>query len=179
MWRCRGKCRNMPPYFGFIWVNENREPRPYDLMWIDSSICGQHEFERINGLDDPKEWLTEWKCITDFNEFVAQQKIQVKSKQFYLADFNDNPPFSMLFNTDVLDEMYENYDEKMDGFISTDNFIPDLNNNSPEVNRTLCMICFCTDWPEDSIIKHLNACSGLDFTLSYGKTLPILKIKNK
>lgn len=81
-WRCTEDCRNMAPYFGFIWVREdqNSEPTQDDMMWIDKDKC-DHKFEKYGDVDDPKKQLDHWDCIKIFNNFVLENKIRIKTKK--------------------------------------------------------------------------------------------------
>lgn len=182
MWRCRGNCRKMGPFFGFIWVDQPPpyEPQPTDLMWISSDKCGEHMFERYSDSDNPKQWFTEWECITIFNKFISNNKIRIKCKDLYPTDFNNNSndlvdSFVIDFSTDdIADHLYVNFDEKTKLFVSIKQYFPELYDTEEE-ERIICMICFDAI-AEENVIQHLNTCSGLEFSLRSKDTLPLLKI---
>lgn len=176
MWRCRGHCRNQPPYFGFIWVKEDRQPHPTDLMWIHGE-CDTHEFERFGEFEHPKQWLTDWECITMFNKFVTMKRIRIKSAQIHVTNFNSEVgTFVIESNGEevIPDELYVNYDEETRSFISIEQFLPDLYETRNE-NCTVCMICY-RGVAKGNVIEHLDACSGLEFSLGSKETLPILNV---
>lgn len=148
-------------------MNTNHEPNTGDLMWCDG--C-DHEFERYG--DAPKRWLTEWECITIFNNFVSANKIRIRSHQICGNDFNDS--FVIERTADILDEQYVNYDVETDSFISLEEFYPDLYADLDERSSTVCTICLQTV-AEENVIEHLNNCSGLTFSINQSDLL-ILKV---
>lgn len=152
MWRCRGICRNREPYFGFIWVKENRAPNCVSnnnqSMWTDG--C-EHEFERSVDCEHPNQWLTERKCVTIFNKFVTANRIQIRTNAHYV-----------------------NYDDETGTFINVKELFPNLYSDVNEANCTVCTICFHAV-AKEIVIEHLYSCSGLTFSL-YEPTLPILMI---
>lgn len=179
LWHCRGNCQKQVPYFGFIWVKEDREPNAADLMWIDG--C-EHEFERYG---DPKLWLTEWECVTIFNKFITANKIRIKSNRIDATDFNEH--FNGYhdggsFAFDIIDEQteeisnkqYINYDQETGTFINMKDFLPKLYTDMIEPNCTVCIICF-NALAKGNVIRHLNNCSGLTFSMDQSN-LPILMI---
>lgn len=163
MWRCRGNCCSQPPYFGFIWIDdEEREPQRSDTMWIDSesSDC-EHIFERYKGTDNSNNWFSIWECVDVFNVHLAKENIGVKFVGF----------------ENVSDQLYVNYDTESNSFISIEDFLPELY-ETEDGNGTVCMICF-HKMPNSrlhDVIEHLNVCSGLQFEAQISDTLPILKI---
>lgn len=189
-WRCIGECRYKAPYFGFIWINEPREPSSTDLMWTDSEKCA-HQFEKYG--DNPKEWITLWECIIMFNEFVAQNNIHIKTKKFQSLDANSNritanDSFVLEISTDgmnpttdsssarIANELYVNYDRELKKFINVDNYLKvDIANCVIEDSQTVCMICL-GKIDDDNVIEHLNKCTGVEFSLNSGDSLPIFKI---
>lgn len=168
MWRCHGRCRNQVPYFGFIWLKEDREPNSEDLMWC--ADC-EHDFERFS--NDP---LSEWECVTIFNRFIIENKFQIKSHQICPNDYNDADSFTIVPMKEAInDEQYVNYDEATGTFISIQDFYPHLYANLNEESNTVCMICFGSV-AKENVIEHLNNCSGLT-SFSYSQPeLPILMI---
>ena len=41
IWRCNGKCRNDPPYFGYVKRSMNRKPQPADFWFKEHKRrCG-------------------------------------------------------------------------------------------------------------------------------------------
>lgn len=180
LWRCRGDCQNQVPFFGFIWIKEDREPNSVDLMWIDG--C-DHEFER-HGDENPKQWLTEWECVTIFNKFVAANKIPIKSKRIHAIDFNkhfngnrDDASFTIDFDEqteEISNNQYINYDVETGTFINLEDFFPNLYTDLLEPNCTVCIMCF-NAVAEKNVIRHLNDCSGLTFSMDQS-SLPILMI---
>lgn len=171
------------PYFGFIWIKEeNREPNASDLMWIDG--CA-HDFER-SGDEDPKQWLTEWQCVTIFNKFITANKIQIKSNRLRPDDINNNfhgnrDVDSFTINLDeptegISDSQYVNYDDESGLFINLQEFFPNLYNaDFLEPNCTVCTICFSAVSKGD-VIRHANHCTGLTFSMDQS-SLPILMIE--
>lgn len=184
MWRCRGNCRKMAPFFGFIWLDRPppQEPQPSELMWVNSDKCGQHIFERYSDSDSPKRWFTEWACITIFNKFISKNKIRIKCKEIYPKYFKNNSndmddSFVMDVSTDgngVADYLYVNFDAKTTHFVCVDQYFPELY-DTQEKERIVCMICLDTI-AEKNAIQHLNGCAGLKFSLDSEETLPLLKI---
>lgn len=162
MWRCRGNCCSQPPYFGYIWIDdEKREPQIRDNMWIDSELSNcEHIFERYKGTYNSKHWLSVWECVDVFHEHIAKEKIHIK------------------FEGDISDAHYINYDYESNSFTSVDEFLPELYGKE-RANGTVCMICLdkITKCRLHDVIEHLNACSGLQFGIRIDKTLPILKIQ--
>lgn len=180
LWRCRSDCRKQVPYFGFNWVKENREPNAADLMWIDG--C-EHEFERYGDDDDPKQWRTEWECVIIFNKFVAANKIRIKSNRIDRIAFNehanrdDDSSFAIDFDEqkeEISNSQYINYDDETSTFVKMEDFFPNLYTDLHETNCTVCIICFSI-LAEGNVIRHLNNCSGLTFSMDQSN-LPILKI---
>lgn len=171
MWCCSGSCREREPYFGFIWVKTDREPNSSDSMWCDG--C-EHEFERYG---DPKLWLTEWECVTIFNQFVITNEIRIKSNQIRAMDFNDIDTFAVDLDTqplEICNEQYINYDAEIGSFINLKEFYPNLYADLQQENRTVCIICF-RSVAKENVIEHLNSCSGLTFSINQSD-LPILMI---
>lgn len=182
--RCRRNCQNQVPYFGFIWVKgKNREPNAANSMWIDG--C-EHEFEQY-GDENPKQWLTEWECVTIFNKFITENKIQIKSNRIQAVDVNQNlndnhGNDSFAFDAhdfneqteEISNNQYINYDDESGMFISLQDFFPNLYDDSSEPNRIVCTICF-NDVPKGNVIGHLNNCTGLTFSIDQSD-LPILMI---
>lgn len=188
MWRCQGECRNASPYFGFMWIEEDREPCPAHLMWIDTDEC-EHIFEKFGNHDNPKGWLIEWECIVIFNQFILDNKIQIKSKILQTIDGDAGAAASNRFvidavNTTVQDsaianELYVNFNTETKKFINMSNYLAiDLPENSQHHSSTACMIC-CGIVNEENIIEHLKQCSGLKFSLESEEALPIVKITNQ
>lgn len=185
MWRCTGSCKNQPPYFGYIWINDDvREPQGSDTMWIRN--C-EHTFERFNDSDDPKQWLTDWECITIFNKHVANKKVRIKCNQFngIINDFNlnfvsDDDSFEIEFigEENMPDELYVNYDIDTKTFINIQDFLPELYETHEE-SHTVCMICFGKIDEErvQNVVGHLKNCTGIQFSARANETLPILKIE--
>lgn len=181
MWRCRGTCQKQVPYFGFIWVKEDREPNATDLMWIDG--C-EHEFERYGDADDPKLWLTEWECVTIFNKYVTANKIRIKSNRIDPIEFNehfngnrDDNSFGIDFNEqteEISNNQYNNYDNETGTFINMEEFFPNLYADLDDSNCTVCTMCF-NALAKGKFIQHLNNCSGLTFSMEQ-TSLPILMI---
>lgn len=179
LWYCRGDCRKQVPYFGFIWVKEDREPNPDDSMWTDG--C-EHAFERYG---DPKLWLTEWECVTIFNRFITANKIKIKSRKMHAADFNghlndnrDEDSFAICFGEEskISNDRYVNYDDETGTFISLEEFYPNLYADLHEPNCTICTICFHVV-AECNVIEHLKDCSGLTFSIN-DSNLPFIMINN-
>lgn len=181
LWRCRGDCQYQVPYFGFVWVKEeDREPNAADLMWIDE--C-EHQFERY-GDENAKQWLTEWDCVAIFNKFVADNKIQIKSNRVQIGGVNGNlnghrDGESFAIGAEQIKEIsnnqYVNYDDETGMFISMHDFFPDLYADLQEPNCIVCTICFKAV-AEGNVIRHLNSCTGLTFSMDQ-PDLPILMIK--
>lgn len=158
---------------------EDREPNAADLMWIDG--C-EHEFERY-GDENPKHWLTEWECVTIFNKFVTENKIQIKSNRIQTGDVNGNfddsrGDESFAIDTEQIEEIsnnqYVNYDDESGMFISLHDFFPNLYADSIEPNCTVCIICFKAV-AKGNVIGHLNSCTGLTFSMDQ-PDLPVLMI---
>lgn len=57
VWRCKGVCRNRPPFYGWVKRSMNRKPGPYDNWWKQhQQTCGG-EFEKLSepeGFQDKK-----------------------------------------------------------------------------------------------------------------------------
>lgn len=194
-WRCLGDCRYKPPYFGFIWVNEDREPSSNDGMWIDRDQCA-HQFEKYG--DTPKEWLTQWECIIMFNQFVSDSGIRIKAKGFESKDGNSNRTnddglVKLIINSDDEDEFggcsdlatastsatiskehYVNFDRETKKFISVDNYLR-IDSATQNDSRTGCMLCL-GEIANDKVIEHLYTCTGIEYSLDSGESLPIFRI---
>ncbi|XP_055296873.1 DNA-dependent metalloprotease SPRTN-like [Sitodiplosis mosellana] len=176
-WRCLGNCRNMAPYFGFIWVKgKTREPSQRDLMWINREQC-DHQFERYG--DNPKEYLTHWDCIIIFNKFVSENKIRIKTKKVRLEDNNDNvymdDTFVMDINTagedPIANKYYVNFDRETKQFINVDNYLKvDTDNSLHDDSRTVCMICLCKI-ADEAVIQHLEQCTAFNVQLASELTI--------
>ena len=55
VWRCNGKCRNQPPFFGYVKRQVNRPPQKADKWWSQhEKNCGGM-FERIKPTDEEIE----------------------------------------------------------------------------------------------------------------------------
>lgn len=165
LWCCRGSCHYKMPYFGFIWLKAKREPSDSDLMWCND--CS-HNFELY-----AKDRMTEWDCLTIFNNFVIANKIQIKSNQICANDFNDAGSFVILPSNEINDDQYVNFDVATNSFISLEEFFPHLYADSEE-NCTVCTICFHSV-AKENVIEHLNSCTGLTFSITQ-PDLPILMI---
>lgn len=185
LWRCRGNCQKQPPYFGFIWVKENREPNPMDdSMWVNLNDGCDHEFERYG--DDPKQWRTEWECIMIFNEFITTNQIRIRSKQINAIEFtersngNRNEDFFVIDIVDETEEIsnnqYVNYDVKSGTFINLAKLYSNLYADLDEPNCTVCIVCFHAV-NRKSVIEHLRTCTGLTFTMNESN-LPVIMINN-
>lgn len=185
MWRCRGVCRNMLPYFGFIWLkNKNGDPKE-SLMFMHNDVC-EHNFESYGDDYDPKGHLTEWECIEKFNKFIAENKIQIKTKEMYSIE---NCYFTLAPSIHEPDEdeavwmppaipgkHYMNFDDDSKTFISVGHLDEELYNTN-EPSRTVCLICSATLAEDRAIVvQHLKNCTGIDYPSEDNAQLPILKI---
>lgn len=150
-------------------------------MWTKG--C-EHQFERY-GDENPKQWLTEWECVTIFNKFVAENKIQIKSNRIEIKDVNGNVGSnrgdeSFAVDTEqnieeISNSQYVNYDDESGMFISLNDFFPNLYAEMLEPNRTVCIICLKAV-TKGNVLRHLNACTGLTFSMDQ-PDLPILMIE--
>lgn len=194
MWRCRNDCRDIPPYFGYIWIKAaNREPQSTDSMWMDGAQC-EHQFERIG--ENPKEWLTQWECITKFNKEIEDKQkdglIRIKTKKAVeLTDVNNNDKsVREIISSDddtslatvedeaaiITNKHYVNFDRQTKEFMNVDVYLKVDKRNSLHIDsRTVCMICLCKI-ADESVIAHLKKCTGVEFSLDSDESLPIFKI---
>lgn len=188
IWRCRNFCRNMAPYFGFVWLNEKCAPNKTHPMCANNDIC-DHSFERYGDAGDPKDHLTEWECIIKFNEFIVENGIQIKTKEihsihnryFKIAPSSYEPVTDVHHDNcrppAILNKFYMNFDDDTKTFLSVHLLDSDLYKTT-EPSRTVCLICFKTIVEETiaMVIQHLKRCTGLDLSLDDHEQLPILKI---
>lgn len=108
MWRCRGRCRQDSPYFGFVWSSDNSEPKAGDPMLAITIKC-KHVFEKMSSPDDPKMEMTEWDCI---RKFVNDTKhfIHVKTKLIDLDNTDQNYNFEdIIFDRTIRNESMYNH----------------------------------------------------------------------
>ncbi|EPZ33799.1 SprT-like domain-containing protein [Rozella allomycis CSF55] len=48
IWRCNGKCRAMPPFYGYVKRSMNRKPQPADYWWKEHERTCGGEFQKIS-----------------------------------------------------------------------------------------------------------------------------------
>lgn len=53
MWRCKGKCRELAPFYGYVKRSMNRAPGKNDLWWAEHEAKCGGEFEKIS---EPEEY---------------------------------------------------------------------------------------------------------------------------
>lgn len=192
MWRCANNCRKYPPYFGFVWLKEDREPAIGDPMYKRDTykIHCDHMFERIsNNQLDAKKSLTQWQCI---EKFVTETKhlCRIQSHNINVLDEHHKQEILKAFEFDhsicvdsnandkcVIDQkFFANYDSSVKSLV-------DVRHLNGKFSFTkfqffiVCMICE-TRVPNSGseISKHLEECTGLVFELPPKEELPLLKL---
>ncbi|XP_031627622.1 sprT-like domain-containing protein Spartan [Contarinia nasturtii] len=176
MWRCQNDCRSFPPYFGFIWTRDSKEPTPDDFMFFPSSIC-EHRFEKDTFVYD-----NEVDCVTAFNKFIKENEVKIEatlpqfiSKFGYSIIVSDvNNDTGLVEDTVITNEHYTNYDRETKEFIKFEDYLP-LDPNHLPIHKTVCMICTNTI-ANDIVLEHLQQCTGVTFSLDTTESLPIFKI---
>lgn len=199
VWRCGGRCRYTAPYFGFVWVNDEgrpdlidestmlptKEPGSGDLMWIDGADC-EHQFELAGDPEEMKKHVDHWQCILNFNKFISEKRIRVKTKKLHLTDVNDNNSFELKFHKDaevaalpIANEFYVNFNRSTMQFVNVDSCLTVDTANSLDANSsTVCMICLCQIVEsKEAVLQHLEECTGVKFKFDSDKeSLPMFKI---
>lgn len=81
VWRCNGKCRNLPPYFGYVRRQMNRPPQPADRWWkAHQQTCGG-KYERISPTDEEIQKEKEEKKKKKKEEKKREDKENYKKKK--------------------------------------------------------------------------------------------------
>lgn len=192
MWRCKGPCRNMVPYFGFVWLKKgDRSPKKGDLMCVNSDEC-HHDFEKYGKRSGS---MTEWDCITMFNgEFIQVNGIQIHTHEmlsienhhFKIAPSSYQPDVQAIqgaWNPPAIpNHLYMNFDDDTKTFTKLAYAYAELYETEDEdTSRTVCMIC-CESIYEvlEMIIEHLEDCTGLTYSIINNReSLPILKVEKE
>lgn len=189
MTRCTGDCKTMAPYFGFVWLKTSRDPKETDLMCMPTAVCA-HEFEKYGPIDDPKGHFTEWECIERFNQFIRDNRIQIKTREMrsITNDYFTIAPSSYEPDAEIQNEwtppavpskLYMNFDNDTKTFLCVRDLDLDMYTRYNDVmeSYTICMIC-STKIDENSIVilQHLRQCTGIEFPIENNESLPIFKI---
>lgn len=181
VWRCQNECRDVAPYFGFIWQKD--KPTKDDLV-VPHSEC-QHQFIKDISLCNrkkPNKSLTNKECIDAFNKFIREKNYQIKAtrprsiQQFgyciTVSDLNRN----LIEKTTsiIANEFYANFERETKQFTKFDDVLI-LKRAHLTVYSTACMVCL--DTIADAIVlEHLEQCTGVIFSFDSTESLPIFKI---
>ncbi|PFH38331.1 SprT domain-containing protein [Besnoitia besnoiti] len=87
IWRCQGKCRETPPYFGYVRRSMNRAPGPYDRWWADHQQACGGTYVKIS---EPKALAASRKASSSRSGKSAQRPPQ-KSRSAAGAAARDTP----------------------------------------------------------------------------------------
>ena len=115
VWRCNGKCRNQPPFFGYVKRQVNRPPQKADKWWSQhEKNCGGM-FERIKPTD--KEIENEKKkkkknknknLIEKFFNNVNDNKNDININNNVLKEKNLNDNINNINNNNIINNNLKN-----------------------------------------------------------------------
>ena len=110
VWRCNGKCRNEPPFFGYVKRQVNRPPQKADKWWDEhEKKCGG-TFERIKPTDEEIE--KEKNMKKKKNKKIKNNNINKNLIEKYFDDNNNNKNKNDKINNVLKEKNLNNNNDK-------------------------------------------------------------------
>ena len=144
VWRCNGKCRNQPPFFGYVKRQVNRPPQKADKWWSQhEKNCGGM-FERIKPTDEEIENKKKNKnnknnknLIEKFFNNVNDNKNDININNNVLKEKNLNDNIININNNNIINNNLKNNKNilSIKDYNNENNNIK--NNNNKENNKKI------------------------------------------